>query len=1076
MILLMKTKNALLILLAGLSVFASRADVVITSTFSNFGYNVDTSQDLVLNVPPTSNGHTENMVLYTLTDGQTPIQPAQNNLVQGGCILTFDMGAAATINEIKSYSTWGDNGRVIQDYTVDTSADGINWTLAVITVVNQGAGASGAWPTVEVTVSTSDSSPLATGVRYIRFNFPNPQNGAVGYQEFVVNGVSSGLPQAPVFTTIPQSQTVTNGDSVTFTAQVTGFPPPLITWHFVDSGNVDHLLSNIGNTLTIAHANILTDAGSYYATASNSSGSVNSTPVAVLTIMPGMVTETDDNSGNAFTPPGANDLIWGNPGTSVALNSWDVSNGWTPLNLTDGDSQGPNAIGIPNEVLALIGDNGTITYDLGGACTITGIQSWTGWGGRGNQNYTVSYSQDGTTFKTLWTVANNPNQNHGNMVSLAINNLANVVKIKFDFGAQQNGGVLYTELAVYGTSPFSPAAPVFTVMPQSQTVTNGDPVTFTTQTTGYPRPIVRWHFIDGGAVDHLLPSIGDTRTIAHANILTDAGSYYAIASNSSGSVTSTPLAVLTIMPSMVTETDDNSGNAFTPPGANDLILNNPGTNVALNNFDTQNGWTPANLTDGDPQGPNTVGNGNGVYSLIGNNGTITYDLGVSCTITGIQSWTGFAGGGRDNQNYTVSYSQDGTTFKTLWTVANNPNVNHGNMVSLAVTNLANVVRVKFDFGAQENGGVAYTELAVYGQASTVPRALSAARDFWGSTQVSVLFTQPLDPATATNKLNYSINNGATVSAATMSTGAYGLTTVVLTTSPLSLGTAYVVTINHVQAADGGTIAPNTQLPVSMPVGLISDAVRTTTASGTNIMVVLEAENYNAATTNSAGFYWVLTTTPNNLLAGANSTNYSGTGVMEAQPYGGANVVNYGNNTTGPELSYKVYFTAAGTYYPWVRGVGDAPPGANNQRSIVLGLDNQVITASSGFVSTNGYSWLPGGFSSPNLPYTVTAGPHTVNVWMRQSGFDFDKLVLTTDPNYLPSASNTVPNNNIGPEASPGPGITVTPSGANQVLTWVGGGILQSSTNVGGTYTDIIGSSSPWQITPTGLQKYYRVRQ
>ena len=140
-------------------------------------------------------------------------------------ILTWDMGAAATINEIKSYTAWA--GRIIQDYTVDVSVDGTNWTLGVVSVVNQGTGHLRlGWNNVEVAVTTDDSSPLATNVRYVRFNFPNQQNGAVGYQEFVVNGVifcDAGGPG------LYGHSAKSNGHErrhVTFTAQATGFPPP----------------------------------------------------------------------------------------------------------------------------------------------------------------------------------------------------------------------------------------------------------------------------------------------------------------------------------------------------------------------------------------------------------------------------------------------------------------------------------------------------------------------------------------------------------------------------------------------------------------------------------------------------------------------------------------------------------------------------------------------------------------------------------------------------------------------------------------------------------------------------------
>jgi len=742
----MKTRTALLILVAGLSVFSSRAATVIMTSYSNYGFFVDTSQDLIYNVLPTSTGATPNLAtsggdpqLYTLVDGQAPqaiVSYNGNNLLQNGVVLVWDMGAPATINEIQTYSAWPNNGRVIQDYTVDVSADGTHWTNGVVAVVNQGTAASGNWPGVEVDVLTDDGSPLATNVRFIRFNFPSTQNGGVGYQEFVVNGISFGLPAAPVFTVIPQSQTVTNGNSVTFTAQATGFPPPFITWHFVDTNSIDNLLSTVGNTLTFKVYNS-GYAGDYYAAATSSSGTTNS-PLAHLTVIPGMVTETDDNSGNPFLGVGANpfagvstnDLILGNAGTNVALNNSDTQNGWTPANLTDGNVQGPASVGNGVGVYSIIGNNGTITYNLGAPCGITGIETWTGWagGGRDNQDYTVSYSKNGTTFIPLWTVAFNPNSgSHGCNVALAITGLTNVVSIRFNFsGNQQNGGVAFTELAVYGTSPFPPQAPAFTVIPQSQTVTNNQSVTFTAQATGYPLPALTWHFVDTNSNDHTL-TLGNTFTIPSVNILTDVGYYYVVASNASGT-TNSPWAQLTVIPNGVTETDltfIGSGGSFAGLGANDLILGNAGAST-LGYYEATGGWTTTNLTDGDISSPGGVGGGIGVYAGI-NNGTVAYNLGGGANgggydITGAEVWTSWPGGGRVNPDFIFSYSLDGTNFINLQTVNYNAGANSfGADVSLAISGLRNIRSVRFTFpSTQQNGWVVYTELAVYGQSSAAP--------------------------------------------------------------------------------------------------------------------------------------------------------------------------------------------------------------------------------------------------------------------------------------------------------------------------------------------------------------------
>ena len=114
---------------------------VATTSYSNSGFTVNTSEDLILGVLPGVSGNTYHTSIASLSDGQAPTQiPGYDGLnhLGNGAILTYDLGAEATINEIQSYSTWPNNGRVLQDYTVDFSQDGFTWTNGVIAVVNQG--------------------------------------------------------------------------------------------------------------------------------------------------------------------------------------------------------------------------------------------------------------------------------------------------------------------------------------------------------------------------------------------------------------------------------------------------------------------------------------------------------------------------------------------------------------------------------------------------------------------------------------------------------------------------------------------------------------------------------------------------------------------------------------------------------------------------------------------------------------------------------------------------------------------------------------------------------------------------
>jgi hypothetical protein len=322
---------------------------VVTASYSNSGFTVNTSEDLALNVSPFVSGPTYSTNLASLTDGLAPTQiPGYDGLnhLGNGAILTFDLGAEATINEIQSYSTWPNNGRVNQDYTVDFSQDGSNWTNGVIAVVNQGTAASGDWPGVKVSVVKNDSSPLASNARYVRFNFPSLQNGAVGFTEFVINGIPFALPEAPNFWETPQSQTVTSGNSVTFTAQATGYPVPVMTWHFIDSSSVDHLLSAVGSTLTFTSH--LSSAGQYYAVASNSEGTVNSTPAAVLTVNPGIVENGDFSENAAAFTQGNSYFAAQSPGNPAAATAWTGGSGVNGTLGSAPDYFGPANHSIPS--------------------------------------------------------------------------------------------------------------------------------------------------------------------------------------------------------------------------------------------------------------------------------------------------------------------------------------------------------------------------------------------------------------------------------------------------------------------------------------------------------------------------------------------------------------------------------------------------------------------------------------------------------------------------------------------------------------------------------------------------------
>ncbi len=80
----------------------------------------------------------------------------------------------------------------------------------------------------------------------------------------------------------------------------------------------------------------------------------------------------------------------------------------------------------------------------------------------------------------------------------------------------------------------------------------------------------------------------------------------------------------------------------------------------------------------------------------------------------------------------------------------------------------------------------------------------------GSTNVKVIFSEPVAVATATTATNYSLNNGATISAAAFGSDTR---TILLTTSPLIFGSNYTLKVSNVKdrAATPNTIATNSTI-------------------------------------------------------------------------------------------------------------------------------------------------------------------------------------------------------------------------------------------------------------------------
>jgi hypothetical protein len=134
---------------------------------------------------------------------------------------------------------------------------------------------------------------------------------------------------------------------------------------------------------------------------------------------------------------------------------------------------------------------------------------------------------------------------------------------------------------------------------------------------------------------------------------------------------------------------------------------------------------------------------------------------------------------------------------------------------------------------------------------------------------------------------------------------------------------------------------------------------------------------------------------------------SGRSALRAEDDDDSNINAGDAPTQSPRVRFTFNFAAGGTYYVWLRGRGDG-----NADRCHVGI-NDVISASGANVGnfSSQYTWR--GTNTGNNRVTITvpgAGNHNVDVWMREDGFWFDSILLTTDVNYTPSGTlNAVPN-------------------------------------------------------------------
>ena len=138
----------------------------------------------------------------------------------------------------------------------------------------------------------------------------------------------------------------------------------------------------------------------------------------------------------------------------------------------------------------------------------------------------------------------------------------------------------------------------------------------------------------------------------------------------------------------------------------------------------------------------------------------------------------------------------------------------------------------------------------------------------------------------------------------------------------------------------------------------------------------EAEYYTTKSSLDAGAHnWTLSTT---------EACYSGAGYMEGTP-NDTTCANTPPTACGADMTYEFTVTVSGTYD--VHFLVSSASGSDD--SLHWGIDGSWLETKITNTALGSWVWETGGVQTPSL----TAGTHTLNVWMRESGEKIDKIVI-----------------------------------------------------------------------------------
>lgn len=348
--------------------------------------------------PATPNTHESSSNSWaTLTDGDlgTPGNNTSTVTPNNGDSVTYALDLTSNpdgydITSFDSYATWGDSGRDNQNYSLQVSANGVDFTT--IKVVSNVDAAFNKATHTRLT-DTTPNGVMATGVKFVRVLFGNPvgqENGYVGMTELKLMAVPTNVEtvlesNSTNSWTLPAGTNLLNGATASAT-------PPITQKEAVTNTNLTTLTNGLLGTSNEFSASVAPDNNSAMIFPLNTTVNFNGYNISSIDTYSAWANSGRDNQDLAisystvadpatFIPLAIAVNRTGNPqsATHVRINpvTGFLATGVAAIKVNTGHQEN-GYVGL-REIIA-----------LGTAVSISDPLTWTGGSGSaGNANWTV---------------------------------------------------------------------------------------------------------------------------------------------------------------------------------------------------------------------------------------------------------------------------------------------------------------------------------------------------------------------------------------------------------------------------------------------------------------------------------------------------------------------------------------------------------------------------------------------------------------------------------------------------------------------------------------------------------------